>query len=299
MNPKKKALGRGLSALLENSEVNIISDSIVTDKSDIARAIINIAINHIESNPFQPRKNFDESSLRELADSIKEQGLIQPITVRKLDTTGNYQIITGERRLKASKLAGFTEIPAYVREASDKEMREMALVENIQREDLNAIEIAIGYRQLIDECDLTQETLSERIGKNRTTITNYLRLLKLPEVIQAGVMENKISMGHARAIINIHAQGLQLSIYKRIIEKDLSVRNVEEIVKNIGKEDIKKPASEIRESLPENLIHIKNRISTKLNSKIILKRNNKGTGSIVINFNSDDDLERIFSIINK
>lgn len=298
MNTKKRALGRGLSALLENSETDIISNSINKEKNDIARAIVNIPLEQIESNPFQPRLTFDETSLQELAESIKEQGLIQPITLRKVEHD-KYQIITGERRYKASKLAGFSEIPAYIREATDKEMREMALVENIQREDLNAIEIANSYQQLIDECDLTQEVLSEQIGKNRTTITNYLRLLKLPAEIQKGIIDKKIFMGHARALINIPSTVAQLSVFKKIIEKDLSVRKVEEMVRDLGKETPVKPLPDHTEEPSEKITLIKDKISQKLNSKVSLKRNNKGVGSIVISFNSDDDLDRIFSILDK
>jgi len=297
MNAKKRALGRGLSALLDNSDINILSKSAVKDKSDIARAIINIPLEQIESNPFQPRRNFEESSLKELANSIIEQGVIQPITIRKLDID-KYQLITGERRLKATKIAGYTEIPAYIREATDKEMHEMALVENIQREDLNAIEIATGYQQLIDDFGLKQEELSERVSKNRATVANYLRLLKLPAEIQKGIVEKKIFMGHARALINIPSPYIQLSVFKKIIEKDLSVRKVEEIVRDLGKEITKKTISKPINDFPEKIILIQNKISKKLNSKILLKRNNKGVGSIVINFNSDVDLERIFSIID-
>jgi ParB family transcriptional regulator, chromosome partitioning protein len=298
MNAKKRALGRGLSALLDNSEVDIVTNTIITDKSDIARAIINIPLEEIDSNPFQPRLNFDETTLQELANSIKEQGVIQPITVRKLESE-KFQLITGERRLKACKIAGLKDIPAYIREATDNEMREMALVENIQREDLNAIEIATSYQQLIDECGLTQEILGEKVGKNRTTITNYLRLLKLPKEIQDAVVENKISMGHARALINIPSTEDQISVLKKILDKDLSVRNIEEIVRNLGNEKTKKTVSSPAEDVSEKFILIKNKISQKLNSKILLKRNNKGEGSIVISFNSDDDLERIFSIFDK
>ncbi len=298
MNAKKRALGRGLSALLDNSETDIISNSIITDKSDIARAIVNIPLDEIECNPFQPRINFDETALQELADSIKEQGIIQPVTVRKLDSD-KYQLITGERRHKASKIAGLTEIPAYIREATDNEMREMALVENIQREDLNAIEIAMSYQQLIDECGLTQEVLSEKVSKNRTTVTNYLRLLKLPQEIQKGIVDKKIFMGHARALINIPSTEDQLSVYKKIIEKDLSVRKVEEIVRDLGKEPVNKIIDTTTEQPSEKFILMQNSFSQKLNLKVSLKRNNNGKGSVVINFNSDDDLERIFSIIDK
>jgi len=303
MNAKKRALGRGLSALLDNNDENNISDfnnsnNLNNSNIDNSKNIINIPLEQIESNPFQPRLNFDDTALQELANSIKKQGVIQPITVRKLDDE-QYQLISGERRLKASKIAGLIDIPAYIRDATDKEMLEMALVENIQRENLNAIEIASSYQRLMDECDLTQELLSERVSKNRTTVTNYLRLLKLPEEIQKGVIENKISMGHARALINIPSIDTQLSVFKKIIDKDLSVRNVEEIVKNIGNEPIEKIVSFTKIETPEKFSMLQSQIAQKLNTKILLKRNHKGEGSIVINFRSDDDLERIFSIIDK
>jgi len=301
MNAKKRALGRGLSALLDNNDENNTSNNNSSNNLDIiniAGNIINIPLEQIESNPFQPRLNFDDTALQELADSIKKQGVIQPITIRKLDDE-QYQLISGERRLKASKIAGLIDIPAYIKDATDKEMLEMALVENIQREDLNAIEIASSYQRLMDECGLTQELLSERVSKNRTTVANYLRLLKLPKEIQKGVIENKISMGHARALINIPSTDTQLSVFKTIIDKDLSVRNVEEIVRNLGKEPIEKTVSFTKTETPEKFSMLQSQIAQKLNTKILLKRNHKGEGSIVINFRSDDDLERIFSIIDQ
>src|SRR6187431_2384709 len=229
---KKKALGRGLNALLSDSnleerlEVDIPISSSTT--SSPSGGTLEISLTHIEVNPFQPRTHFDQESLQELAESIKVHGIIQPITVRRL-ARDQYQLISGERRFQASKLAGLKSIPAYVRSADDQQMLEMALIENIQRENLNAIEIALSYQRLISECNLKQDELGERVGKNRTTVTNYLRLLKLPPDIQIAVRDNLLSMGHARAIINVENHEQQLYIFKKIVEEDLSVRKVEEL----------------------------------------------------------------------
>ena len=222
---RKNALGRGLGALIESDEER----DLVHDK--LSRGI-EIPIAHISTNPFQPRTKFDDDSLEELADSMKQIGIIQPITVRETNE-GYYQLITGERRLRAAKLAGINKIPAYVRGANDNDLLEMALVENIQREDLDAIEIAISFQRLIDECNLTQEDLSRRVGKKRATVSNYIRLLKLPADVQLGIREKKISMGHARAIINIEDPKEQLELYYRIVNHDMSVRKVEELVRKL------------------------------------------------------------------
>lgn len=289
MNPKKKALGRGLSAILESPETDITSKDI--SGNFVAGAIASLPIEQIESNPFQPREEFNPEALNELAESIKEQGIIQPITVRKMGYD-KYQLISGERRLKASKLAGLTEIPCYIRIANDQQMLEMALVENIQRESLNALEIAISYQRLLDECELTQEELSQRVGKNRTTVTNYLRLLKLPAELQVAVRDNKITMGHARALINIDDQLTQTTILRNIILKDLSVREVEEIVRNLNKQ----PAA-LQEkqtvSIPEDIENFRDQIAGKFNTKVNVSMNNKGKGSIVINFGSQKQLRSI------
>ncbi len=300
MNVKKKALGRGLSALLENSGAEEISTQFHKGHDHIiAGTIANIPLDEIESNPFQPRNHFDEESLKELAKSIKEQGIIQPITVR-LTEDNKFQLISGERRLKASVSAGLDVIPAYVRTASDHAMLEMALVENIQRKDLNAIEISLSFQRLIDECNLTQEELSERVGKNRTTITNYLRLLKLPASIQMGIQDGQISMGHARAIINVPSIDTQLGIYKDIIEQDLSVRETEEIVRNIGDEPYKLIKDKnSRPSLPNKYLKIKEQIGKQIGLKVDLKMNPKGKGSLVVHFSSDKELEHIVSKIRK
>jgi len=284
---KKSALGRGLGALI--SDVDSIKEKRVQDFN------YEIKIEEIETNPFQPRTQFNEEALLELAQSIDEIGIIQPITVRKIGA-GAYQLISGERRLRASVLAGLEKIPAFVRTADDAKMLEMALVENIQRENLDAIEIAVSYQRLLDECSLTQDNLSDRIGKKRSTISNYLRLLKLPAQIQKAIREKQVSMGHARALINIEDKKQQIKILNKTIQEDLSVRKVEELVRELSKpkeEKIKKAnLTEEYEALQE---HLSNFFKTKIN----LKRTEKGKGTIVIPFNSDDELERLISVLDK
>ncbi len=291
MNPKKKALGRGLSAILESPETDITSSDI--SGNFVAGAIASLPLSQIEANPFQPREDFDQEALSELAASIKEQGIIQPITVRKMGYD-KYQLISGERRLKASRLAGLDEIPCYIRIANDQQMLEMALVENIQRESLNALEIAISYQRLIEECELTQEELSQRVGKNRTTVTNYIRLLKLPAELEVAIRDNKISMGHARALINIDDEQTQVAILKNIITKDLSVREVEEIVRNLNKQPASRKEAPARE-LPREIEAIRENIAGKLDTKVNVSLNQKGKGNIVISFNSQKQLERILA----
>lgn len=299
MSAKKKALGKGLGALLEDSQ-NFANKEYNLPDADIVKTVTEIALESIEANPFQPRKEFDEELLRELAASIKEQGIIQPVTIRKTGTN-SYQIISGERRLRASKLAGLEKIPAYVREASDQEMLEMALVENIQRKDLNAIEIAESYNQLIDECGLTQEALSERVGKNRTTVTNYLRLLKLPKEIQSGLQYGKITMGHARAIINVTDPETQINIYNDAVAESYSVREVEEIVRNLDKleenEQQEEKVAKEKKIVPEKYIEIQKDLSQYFDSEIKIKSKSKGKGSIEIPFKSEKDLERILQMV--
>ncbi|MFZ4399819.1 MAG: ParB/RepB/Spo0J family partition protein [Bacteroidales bacterium] len=293
MNAKKQALGRGLSALLaisENEEINLNDNA-----STVVGSIASISVNSIEANPFQPRTEFEEQALNELSISIKHQGIIQPITVRKIGNE-KYQLISGERRLRASKLAGLEEIPAYIRIATDSQMLEMALVENIQRENLNAIEVALSYQALIDECKLTQEQMSEKVGKNRTTITNYLRLLKLPAEIQLDIHDDKISMGHARALITLDSIDQQLIITKQIVEKGLSVREVEKMVRSINNPEVKK-TKKSTSTLPANYSSAKTTLAHRLSSKIDIKRNNRGRGNIVIPFTSDQDFERILQLL--
>ena len=293
MNVKKQALGRGLSALLaipENEDINLNDNA-----STVVGSIASIPVSSIEANPFQPRTEFEEQALNELSASIKHQGIIQPITVRKIGHE-KYQLISGERRLRASKLAGLEEIPAYIRIATDSQMLEMALVENIQRENLNAIEVALSYQALIDECKLTQEQMSEKVGKNRTTITNYLRLLKLPAEVQLDIHDDKISMGHARALVTLNDIDQQLYITKQIVEKGLSVREVEKMVRAINNPEEKKP-KKASNTLPETYNSAKKDLTHRFSSKIEIKRNNRGRGNIVIPFISDKDFERIVDLL--
>ncbi len=294
---KKSALGRGLSALLENAETDVTSKQQMPGTTAIVGSVANIPLDKIEANPFQPRTQFEEEALNELAASIREQGIIQPVTVRKLGYD-NYQLISGERRLKASKIAGLESIPAYIRIANDQAMLEMALVENIQRENLNAIEVAISYKRLIDECSLTQEELSDRVGKNRSTVTNFLRLLKLPPEIQIGLRDNLISMGHARALVAIDDIGTQLSMYKQIITGQFSVRQAEEIARaGKTKKDSKKSGSG-SELINHELRKVQDVLSSKFETKIELKANPKGNGKIIIPFSSHDDLNRLLELFD-
>jgi ParB family chromosome partitioning protein len=258
-----------------------------------------ISLDQIEVNPFQPRANFDQQALKELADSIRTQGIIQPITLRKLGTD-KYQLIAGERRYQASKIAGLRTIPSYIRTANDQEMLEMALIENIQREDLNAIEIALSYQRLLSECDLRQEELGERVGKNRTTVTNYLRLLKLPPDIQIGVRDQEISMGHARALINIDNIDTQLDLYQQIIRDGLSVRKVEAMVRQIvrgaqEKQKNHKPAPASEEAA---LNQLRQKLSSHFGARIQIKADDRCRGEIRIPFVSTDDLNRILEILD-
>lgn len=280
---KRNALGRGLGALIDDAEKQ-------------NAGISEIELSKIEANPFQPRTKFDAESLQELATSIKELGLIQPISLRK---TGNdsYQIIAGERRFRASQLAGLTSIPAYVRKAKDDGMLEMALVENIQREDLDSIEIALSYQRLIEELEYTQEELSSRVGKKRSTIANYLRLLKLPAVIQKGLIEKLISMGHARALINIEDEAVQVMIFEQAVKHGFSVRKVEEIVRNLSNEDKTEPGSENKQKLSKEYEGVRKQLDQILNVRIDLSMNEKGKGKITIPFKSEKELERIVKII--
>jgi ParB family chromosome partitioning protein len=288
---KKNALGRGLDALIDTSSGS---------GNESQREANEININLIEANPFQPRTSFDQEALEELAESIKELGVIQPITVRSLEN-GNFQLISGERRLRASKLAGLKKIPAYIRTADDQGMLEMALVENIQREDLNAIEVAISYQRLMEECKLTQEALSQRIGKKRSTISNYTRLLNLPAKIQLGIKEEKISMGHARALITIKDEETQLMIFDQILKYDFSVRRVEDIIRELNNETKKeselpkKKAFATAEDYQQLEKHLSNVFATGIN----FKRTAKGNGRIIIPFKNDNDLERIIAILDK
>jgi len=294
---KKKALGRGLSALLsdsedERSEVDITSPASVS----VARTsnLDEIPVEEIETNPFQPRQHFDQEALKELSESIKVHGIIQPITVRKL-ADHQYQLISGERRFQASKIAGLKSLPAYVRTANDQQMLEMALIENIQRENLNPIEISLSYQRLISECHLNQEELGERVGKNRTTVTNYLRLLKLPPDIQIALRDNKISMGHARAIINIDDPGSQLFIFKKIVSDDLSVRAVEQMAREITQGSKISPEIKTQDT-PKEVHQLQSRLSSHFGTKVTVKSDGK-KGDIRIPFLSVEDLNRILDIL--
>ncbi len=291
MQGKKKALGRGLSAILESPETDITSRDISGEY--VVGAIAHIAVEKIEPNPFQPRQQFNEEELAELTLSIQAQGIIQPITVRKMGYD-KYQLITGERRLKAARLAELTEIPAYIRVANDEQMLELALVENIQREELNPLEIAISFQRLLDECKLKQEELSQKVGKDRSTVANYIRLLKLPTEIQIAIRDNKISMGHARALITIDDVKTQLVILHRIFEKKLSVRQVEEIVRNLipGKQITTRKESAV---LPVKFEMIRESLTKKLNTQVDVKVHAKGDGTIIIPFRSDEEFDRIIT----
>jgi ParB family chromosome partitioning protein len=287
---RKNALGRGLGALIDEEDKELLIGKISGGTE--------IFIDRIELNPFQPRSKIDEESLNELASSIKELGIVVPITVRETEDN-KYQLITGERRLRAAKIAGIKKIPAFVRLANDQNMLEMALVENIQREDLNAIDVAISYQRLTEECNLTQEDLSQRVGKKRATVTNYLRLLKLPPEIQLGLKDNKISMGHARALINIEDTNDQLRLYYKIVDEDLSVRKVEELARKINKLKDKPEDQKLKTyGQPKEYEDLKVHLSEFFKTNIDFKRNNKGAGKIVISFNSDEELERIIAIFD-
>ncbi|MFA6949478.1 MAG: ParB/RepB/Spo0J family partition protein [Lentimicrobiaceae bacterium] len=289
MNSKKKVLGRGLSAILESPETDITTKDISGDF--VAGAIASIPIEQVETNPFQPRVDFEPEALNDLADSIREQGIIQPLTVRKMGYD-RYQLISGERRLRASQLAGLSDVPCYIRIANDQQVLEMALVENIQREDLNSLEVALSYQRLIEECELTQEELSQRVGKNRTTISNYMRLLKLPAEVQVSIRDGKITMGHARALINIDEEEVQIEILHQIIESDLSVREVEERVRNYNKA-VPQHKAPVKHVIPEEIMNFSKSIADKLNTKVSVQLNNKGKGNIVISFQSKKELERL------
>lgn len=295
---KKQALGRGLSALLKDPENDIKS---VNDKNadKVVGNIIELDIEAIEINPFQPRSNFNEETLQELASSIKELGVIQPITVRKLEFN-KYQLISGERRLRASKIAGLTVIPSYIRIANDNESLVMALVENIQRHDLDPIEIALSYQRLIDEIQLTQEQMSEKVGKKRSTIANYLRLLKLDPIIQTGIRDGFISMGHGRALINIEDEDVQSDIYHTIISQNLSVRDTETLVKNYqeGLKPKSGKATKVTSAFAISDADIKE-IGTVLGVKVDVKIDANGKGKITIPFKSEADFLRIITLIKR
>ena len=292
---KKQAMGRGLDAILGSPETDITSNDI--SGNYVVGAVAELPIHQIDTNPFQPRSEFEDQALMELSDSIQKQGIIQPITVRKMGL-GKYQLISGERRLRAAKMVGFKSIPAFIRVANDEQMLEMALVENIQREDLNAIEIAISYTRLIEECKITQEELSARVGKKRSTVTNYIRLLKLPAEVQIALSQNQISMGHARAIINVENLATQLKILEQIIARDLSVRETENLVKEVVS-PIDKVERKKENYLPANYISYRSQLNNLLSARVDLKRNTKGGGKISIPYSGEADLMRIIALLEE
>lgn len=281
---KKPALGRGLDSLISMDDVPARGSSAIND----------IDINQISPNPDQPRTTFDQDALDELATSIKELGIIQPLSLRKIGTD-SYQIIAGERRYRAAKLAGLTSVPAYIRTASESELTEMALIENIQREDLNAIEIALTFKKLIDQYNLTQERLSERIGKKRATIANFLRLLRLPAEVQLGLRDRKVDMGHARALLSVEEPTLQLKLYDRIIKEGLSVRKVEELAKKMGEEESKQTVK-VEQSYDFDLL--KANFSSKFKTPVNFSCDNSGKGKISFSFKNEGELERLITIFD-
>ena len=291
---KFPALGRGLDALISTD------DELHTSGSS---SISEVPVSKIKANPNQPRREFAAEALNELAESIRQIGIIQPITLRKMDD-GTYQIIAGERRWRASQMAGLSSIPAYIRTADDENMMQMALVENIQREDLNAIEIALAYQNLIEQYDLTQEKLSEKVGKNRATIANFLRLLKLPAQVQMALQNKEMDQGHARALLGLSKPSLQVKLFNEIKEKGYSVRQVEEMVKQRSNGETltsgrHKLSDKTAKRLPEEFAELRNRLSDVFSSKVQMTCNQQGKGKITIPFDSEEDLERIISMLDR
>lgn len=293
---KKQALGRGLSALLKDPS-NDIKSAEDKNADQIVGNVVDLSLKDIDMNPFQPRTSFNEEHLRELASSIKELGVIQPITVRKKGF-GKYELVSGERRCRASKLLGIETIPAYVRIANDQESLEMALVENIQRQDLDPIEIALSYQRLIEEIDLTQEQMSERVGKSRSAIANYLRLLKLDPIIQTGMRDGFISMGHGRALINLESLEQQLDIYQKILADSLSVRDTEKLVKEVKSGTLSRKQTKTN-TLPENISQYTKNLNDLLDTKVTTTMSSSGKGKITISYASKADFERIVKLINE
>jgi ParB family chromosome partitioning protein len=288
---KKNALGRGLGALIDGVEKEVLEKKV--------EANLQIDVDSIDGNPFQPRTRFDEQSLEELAASIRQLGIVQPLTVRE-SGSGRYQLIAGERRLRAAKIAGLTHVPAFIRTADDQAMLELALVENIQREDLDAVDVAISYQRLIEECKITQEQLSDRVGKQRSTVANYLRLLKLPPEIQLGIKNKQLSMGHARTLINIEDPKKQIKVYYRIIDSDLSVRSTEELVRSLQTENLKDSSKgEKKKKLNDDFAQLSVHLEKIFTSKVNFRINEKGKGKIVIQFDNPEEMERILGIFDR
>ena len=288
---KKNALGRGLGALIDGVEKEVLEKKVEANQD--------IAIDSIDGNPFQPRTTFDEQSLEELAASIKKLGIVQPLTVRDAGG-GRYQLIAGERRLRAARLTGLTHVPAFIRTANDQAMLEMALVENLQRDDLDAMEVAISFQRLIEECSLTQEQLSESVGKQRSTVANYLRLLKLPAEIQLGIRNKKLTMGHARTLINIEDPKKQISVYYKIVDGDLSVRQAEELVRELQSETVKDPEKlERKKKLNQDFAQLSEHLNKIFSAKVNFRINELGKGKIVIPFENPEEMERILGIFDR
>jgi ParB family chromosome partitioning protein len=288
---KKNALGRGLGALIEGVEKEVLERKVEANQD--------IAIDSIDGNPFQPRTSFDEQSLEELASSIRKLGIVQPLTLRETGG-GRYQLIAGERRLRAARLAGLSHVPAYIRTADDQAMLELALVENIQREDLDAIEVAISFQRLIEECKLTQEQLSDRVGKQRSTVANYLRLLKLPAEIQLGIKNKNLMMGHARTLVNIEDPKKQINVYYKIVDGELSVRQAEELVRQLQTEKIKDPSKvERKKKLNEDFAQLSEHLNKIFLAKVSFKINEQGKGKIVIPFENPEEMERILGVFDR
>jgi ParB family chromosome partitioning protein len=288
---KKSPLGRGLGALIDGVEKEVLEKKV--------EANLQIEIDSIDANPFQPRTRFDSQSLEELAASIRQVGIVQPLTVRESED-GRYQLIAGERRLRAARMAGLTHVPAYIRTADDTAMLEMALVENIQREDLDAMEVAITYQRLIEECSLTQEQLSDRVGKQRSTVANYLRLLRLPAEIQLGIRNRNLTMGHARTLVNIDDQVKQINVFYHIIQEDLSVRATEDLVRHLQSGAVKDPVrGELKKKLNTEYEVLAGQLSKLFESDVQFRINEKGRGKIVIPFSDSDEMERIIALLDK
>ena len=302
MQPKKRTgLGKGLGALLGDSDNQAESpeqESAIAPAFGQVSGIATIPLSSIETNPFQPRTHFDKEALEELAESIRVQGIIQPITVRQL-SEGQYQLISGERRFQASRLAGLEEIPAYVRKANDQQMLEMAIIENIQRENLNALEIALSYQRLLAECNLKQEELGDRVGKKRATVNNYLRLLKLPPEIQAGIRDGLVSMGHARALINVPFIDGQLALYHKIIREQWSVRQVEDAVRRLADKEVQPPADPADSATEDSpaMDSLRQRLTSHFGTRVNIRSGKNQKGEIRIPFLSHDDLNRILDLL--
>lgn len=301
MTKKKSSLGRGLASILGSSTNHITTKKTATESKAPVFGITNeVCISQIETNPFQPRTEFSQEKLNELAVSIEQLGIIQPITVRKMGFD-KYQLISGERRFRASQIAGLDKIPAFIRIANDQEMLEMALVENIQRENLNPIEVALSYQRLIYEIKLTQEQCSERVGKKRSTVTNFLRLLKLPEIIQKGLKDELISNGHAKALLSVSNTDNQLNLFHDTVVNGYSVRELEQLAKDFSNKTYKRTSKTVSTPNPlpfsqQKMVHD---LSKNLDKEVELKRNKRGKGKLIIPFSNDEDLVRIFELINK